>query len=112
MVYFKDGNSILYFATDIDKKICMTWKFNYLKPIPVSCVASVQVVTCHVGLIFCNICSAVGWEKISVLQSVAAWKVSKCGVISGKHFPVFGLNTAKYGPEKTPYLNTCTVNEL
>ena len=22
------------------------------------------------------------------------------------HFPVFGLNTGKYGPEKTPYLDT------
>ena len=25
---------------------------------------------------------------------------------SGPCFPVFGLNTGKYGPEKTPYLNT------
>ena len=25
---------------------------------------------------------------------------------SGPHFPVFGLNTGKYGPEKTPYLRT------
>ena len=35
-----------------------------------------------------------------------AWKVSKYGVISGPYFPVFGLNTAKYGPEMTPYLDT------
>ena len=35
-----------------------------------------------------------------------AWKVSKYGVISGPHFPVFGLNTGKYGPEITPYLDT------
>ena len=34
------------------------------------------------------------------------WKVSKCGVISGPFFPVFGLNTGKYGPEITPYLDT------
>ena len=32
--------------------------------------------------------------------------MSKYGVISGPYFPVFGLNTAKYGPERTPYLNT------
>ena len=34
------------------------------------------------------------------------WKVSKYGVISGPYFPVFGLNTGKYGPEITPYLDT------
>ena len=35
-----------------------------------------------------------------------AWKVSICGVFSGPHFPVFGLNTGKYGTAKTLYLNT------
>ena len=30
--------------------------------------------------------------------------MSKYGVISGPYFPVFGLNTGKYGPEITPYL--------
>ena len=45
-----------------------------------------------------------------------AWKVSKYGVFSGPYFPAFGLNTerycsifspntAKYGPEKIPYLD-------
>ena len=34
-----------------------------------------------------------------------AWKVSKNRVFSGPYFPVFGLNTGKYGPEKTPYLD-------
>ena len=33
-------------------------------------------------------------------------EVSKYGVISGPYFPVFGLNTGKYGSEKTPYLDT------
>ena len=32
--------------------------------------------------------------------------MSKYGVISGPYFPVFGLNTGKYGPERTPDLNT------
>ena len=32
--------------------------------------------------------------------------MSKCGVFSGLYFPVFGLNTRKYEPEKTLYLNT------
>ena len=30
----------------------------------------------------------------------------KYGVFSGRHFPVFGLNTRKYGLEKTAYLDT------
>ena len=34
------------------------------------------------------------------------WKVSKYGAISGPYFPVFALNTEKYGPEITPYLAT------
>ena len=33
-------------------------------------------------------------------------KVTKYGVLSGPHSPVFGPNTGKYGPEKTPYLET------
>ena len=36
---------------------------------------------------------------------ITAWKVSKCGVFSGPYFPVFGLNTEKYGSGKTPYLD-------
>ena len=34
------------------------------------------------------------------------WKASKNGVLSGSYFPVFWLNTGKYWPEKTPYLDT------
>ena len=34
------------------------------------------------------------------------WKVSKYGVISSSYFPVFWVNTEKYGPEKTLYLGT------
>ena len=59
--------------------------------------------------------SCVGWANSWRLSTVStqhadlqdtntAWKVSKYGVISGPYFPVFGLNTAKYGPEITPYL--------
>ena len=43
--------------------------------------------------------------KKFVVQTLAAWKVSKYRVFSGPYFPVFGLNTGKYGPEKTPYLD-------
>ena len=32
--------------------------------------------------------------------------MTKYRVISGPYFPVFGLNTGKYGPEITPYLDT------
>ena len=34
------------------------------------------------------------------------WKVSKYGVISRPYFCVFGLNTGKYGPEITLYLDS------
>ena len=33
-------------------------------------------------------------------------KLSKYGVFSGPSFAVFSPNTEKYGPEKTPYLDT------
>ena len=35
-----------------------------------------------------------------------ARKVSKYVVFSGSYFSVFSPNTEKYGPEKTPYLDT------
>ena len=45
--------------------------------------------------------------QITLLSGLfTAWKVSKYGVISGPYFPVFELNTGKYGPEITPYLDT------
>ena len=49
----------------------------------------------------------VRYARVRVLSNpYTAWKVSKYGVISGPYFPVFGLNTGKYGPEITPYLDT------
>ena len=41
-----------------------------------------------------------------------AWKESKYRVHSGLYFPVFGLSTGKYGPEKTPYLDTFRAEEF
>ena len=32
--------------------------------------------------------------------------MSKYGVISGPYFPIFGLNTQKYGADIIPYLDT------
>ena len=32
--------------------------------------------------------------------------MSKCGVFTGPYFPEFGLNTGKYGPEKSSYLDS------
>ena len=40
------------------------------------------------------------------------WIVSKYGVVSGPYFPVLGLNTGKYGPEITPYLDTFHAAQL
>ena len=58
-----------------------------------------------------NIRTQCCWMYIFWLQdddnlTFIAWKVSKYGVFSGLYFPVFGLNTGNYGPEKTPHLDT------
>ena len=45
-------------------------------------------------------------EKLIQYEYNTTWKLSKYGVISGLHFPVFGLNTGRYVPEITPYLDT------
>ena len=42
----------------------------------------------------------------SFLKVSTACKVFKYGVFSGPYFPGFGLNAGKYGPEKTPHLDT------
>ena len=48
--------------------------------------------------------------KNCIKFNFSAWKVSKYGFFSGPYFPVsvFSPNTGKYGPEKTPYLDTFT----
>ena len=46
------------------------------------------------------------WSLGNVLKITTAWKVSKYGVISVAYFPVFSLNTGKYGTEITLYLDT------
>ena len=38
-------------------------------------------------------------------KELTAWKMSKYGVFSSPYFPVFSLDTGKYGPEKAPYLD-------
>ena len=48
-------------------------------------------------------------QRIPVPQlqpQYTALNVCKYEAISGPYFPVFGLNTGKYGPEITPYLDT------
>ena len=48
------------------------------------------------------------WYLIAIdaIQSNTARKMSKYGVFSGPCFPLFGLNTGKCRPEKTPYLDS------
>ena len=43
---------------------------------------------------------------IKLFATITAWKVSKYGVFSGPHFPVFSPSTGKYGQEKTLYLDS------
>ena len=38
--------------------------------------------------------------------SPTVWKMFKYGFFSGPYFPLFGVNTRKYGPEKTPYMDS------
>ena len=46
-------------------------------------------------------------SKLYAVQfTCTVWNVSKYGVFSGPYFPVLSLNGGKYGPEKTPYLDT------
>ena len=40
------------------------------------------------------------------------WKVSKYEVFSGPYFHVFSSSTGKYGPEKSPYLDTFDAMKL
>ena len=40
------------------------------------------------------------------IRMIAAWKISKDGVISSSYFSVFELNTGKYRPEISPSLDT------
>ena len=43
---------------------------------------------------------------LMVVYIVTARKMSKYGDLSGTYFPVFGPKTGKYGPVKTPYLDS------
>ena len=40
----------------------------------------------------------------AVSGAFAAWNLSRCGSFSCPYFPVFGLDTGKYGPEKLLHL--------
>ena len=74
-------------------------------------------------IVCCPVCDIINFEinlskppkplisyMIKKARPYTARKVSKYGVFSGPYFPVFGLNTGKYGPENTPYLDTLHVN--
>ena len=45
-------------------------------------------------------------DNTSIQFTFIAWKVSKYKVLSGPYFAVLGLNTGKYGLQKTPHLDT------
>ena len=56
------------------------------------------------NFILCAVPYKISDQKTGCLST--AWKVSNYGVILGPYFLIFVLNTGKYGPEKTPYLDT------
>ena len=43
---------------------------------------------------------------MEILSAILREKCPNMEFFSGSYFPVFGLNTGKYGPEKTSYLDT------
>ena len=54
-----------------------------------------------------DVCSSGYLEWIFVFQKRSTtWKVFKYRVFSGPYFPAIGLNTGKYRPENTPYLDS------
>ena len=58
-----------------------------------------SLVQCHFSLFIAS------WLS-QLTATTTARNVSKNGVFSGPYFPVLGLNTGKYGPGRTPYLDT------
>ena len=60
-------------------------------------VESIQVSIMWIRLIFWIIRNSTTKQSFSHTVPIAAWKVSKHGVISGPYFAVFGLNTEIYG---------------
>ena len=45
-------------------------------------------------------------KEHQIFKTTTVWRVFKNGVFSGPYFPVFGLNSGKFAPKKTPYLDT------
>ena len=45
-------------------------------------------------------------KEHQIFKATTVWRVFKNGVFSGPYFPVFGLNSGKFAPKKTPYLDT------
>ena len=90
------------------------YNFPVFKHTPL--ITTIWFITVNIKLIFSRVNKKIIVAKREVIPHVigmynrlfpgTAWKVSKYGVISGPYFPVFGLNTGKYGPEITPYLDT------
>ena len=68
------------------------------------CSNSVQKFSCPLKIYFVNLNKSP--VSFGYVQTYTAWKLSKYGVFSGPYFTVFSPNTGKYGPEKTPYLDT------
>ena len=47
------------------------------------------------------------WRMLlTIFTEITVWKKFKYGVFSGPYFPAHRLDTGKYGPEETPYLDS------
>ena len=110
--------NVLVLAIEVNLK-CSTSCFEldqepFQIPIPILNKAEEQQPLEPVGLICIESPAVMFWlflgmtylHKIQISRRFTAWKVSKYEVFSSPYFPIFRINTGKYGPEKTPYLDT------
>ena len=80
------------------------WPYEYHPPVNNNVVC--KMVFEYLPPVNINVVSKNIWHKQRFCINNTSWKVFKYGVFSGLCFPVFTSNTGKYGPQKTPYLET------
>ena len=82
------------------KKVIWMWKSTLV------CHTILQIEKTIAFELIVSLCIELCFSFVTYISSTGTtWKVSKYRVFSGLHFPIFGLNTEKYRPEKTPYLD-------
>ena len=87
-------------------KLVMTWYFKDILKWTVSWKRRAQKERCLKEIFWVYDFSwSILFFIVNPKITLTACKVSSYGVFFDSYFPVFGLNTGKYGPEKIPYLD-------